>query len=202
MGGRIVASPSRVAPGVVIASVTRSQAMCSRQVVALSLLFAALALASVAASGAEQQPIAPQRLVPILPAPPEHWCAEQVNVETASPRPGETQSMASRSYARTWVAGQPSVDVAIRDAGPSEVARAALRAEIDHDCARLGDDCHRVEGDRPGHLADLKESQASELSIVVGDRFVVQMWGASVPASTLEEWLKRMPLDRLEALGR
>lgn len=143
--------------------------------------------------------ISAARFTELLPAPPKGWWAEQANIESSLVDDrGHWQSMASRSYAKSWASSSPSVDVSIRvDWG----AASTLKDEFDATCAGFGAACKPVTlALGSGHEIEVEASKSTEIAILVEPGLAVQARGHHVTPAELRGWVEQLPADRLRKL--
>ena len=156
----------------------------------------------------EMKPVEPVKfdvLIPFLPAP-EGWKAEEAKGSTSAM--GEWKiTVVSNRYQRGGGEADPppplqSVEVEITDGGfaPMVYAPFKMMSQFSNESTEGYQKGVTVDGGHPGFETWQKASKSSELTVLLANRFLVQLKGDQVEAATLREWLGTMKLGELASL--
>ena len=167
----------------------------------------ALVILGLAATALAAQPRSPAELRRLLPPVPAGWGAEEPSAHVIE-SPSGTVVEASRSYwlgpgprattASDDVAGRASVDVLVWDRGESGDALVPwILPETDPSVPEQGTVSGIEHGGQPGYALDVPAHHASELGLLVRDRFVVRLRAAGLGAQELRGWLEKVNVDEL-----
>jgi hypothetical protein len=154
---------------------------------------------------AEETPKTPDvihfsKLIPLLPAPPEGWIAEEPNGAT-SEAGGFKISTAGRSYRQGDSDDAPTASITILDSAASKEYQQATLAgwEFSNETTEGYDKAVNIDGMR-GFEHYENETKSGMLWVLVANRYFVQIECSRLDPKELHAWLKRMDLKKLAAL--
>jgi hypothetical protein len=186
-------------------SSARVRLLCSATLV---LLFALTCAAQPPPPGEESTPkpaaagdvVDYTKLLPILPAPPEGWKAEEA--EGSTDDMGESQiSTVHRDYSKGETADAPTTSISILDsvASPEYVELTTAGWTRSETTPEGYTKSVTIEG-MPGFETFENDGKHGTLWLLVAKRYFLQIETTAQDPAALQEWLKRIDLKKLAAI--
>jgi hypothetical protein len=144
-------------------------------------------------------PVKFDKLLPYLPASCDCQAGEAKGSTTAMP--GYKMTVVSNRY---QCAGEPqgSIDVDITDGGYAQMVTAPFQmmSQMSTETTEGYQKGVTID-DHPGYATWNKASRYSELTVLVGNRFLVALKGSNIDPETLQKCLETIDLDELADLS-
>lgn len=160
----------------------------------------------VGAVGAQNEPILVpdaidyQKLLPILPEPPQGWAADKAEGSTEDVG-GFRITNVHRDYHKGEGAKVPTAAISILDsvANPDYVNATTAAWNNNNESGEGYGKSVTIDGN-PGFEAFEKESNHSTLWVMIANRYFVQIELQDQDPKELQEWVKRVDLKKLAAI--
>jgi hypothetical protein len=178
-----------------------------RSTVSASLLsLATLLFAGIGALYAQNEPILVpdavdyQKLIPILPEPPQGWVADKAEGSTEDVG-GFRITNVHRDYHKGEGDKAPTAAISILDsvANPDYVNATTAAWNNNSETSEGYGKSVTIDGN-PGFEAFEKESRHSTLWVMIANRYFVQIELQAQDPKELQEWVKRVDLKKLAAI--
>ncbi len=138
-----------------------------------------------------------QKLLPVLPEPPEGWKAD--DAEGSTEDLGESQiSSAHRDYTKGEIGDAPTTSISILDSvtSPEYVEATTAGWKLNETTAEGFTKSLSIDG-YPGFETFENDEKHGTLWLLVAKRYFLQIETMGQDAAALEEWLKRVDLKKL-----
>jgi len=141
-----------------------------------------------------------QKLLPILPQPPQGWTADKAEGSTEDVG-GFRITNAHRDYHKGEGENAPSAAISILDsvANPDYVSATTAAWNSNSETNEGYGKSVTIDGN-PGFEAFEKESKHATLWLMIANRFFVQIELQNQDPKELQEWIKRVDLKKLAAI--
>jgi hypothetical protein len=167
---------------------------------------AALIISGIGAVHAQNEPILVpdaidyQKLLPILPNPPQGWAADKAEGSTEDVG-GFKITNVHRDYHKGEGDKAPTAAISILDsvANPDYVNATTAAWNSNNETSEGYGKSVTIEGN-PGFEAFEKESKHATLWVMIANRYFVQIELQEQDPKELQEWVKRVDLKKLAAI--
>jgi len=169
-------------------------------------LLAAVITVGIGVARAQNEPILVpdaidyQKLLPILPDPPQGWVADKAEGSTEDVG-GFRITNVHRDYHKGQGDKAPSAAISILDsvANPDYVNATTTAWKSNNETSEGYGKSVTIEGN-PGFEAFEKESKHATLWVMIANRYFVQIELQDQDPKELQEWVKRIDLKKLTAI--
>ena len=141
-----------------------------------------------------------QKLVPILPEPPQGWTADKAEGSTEDAG-GFRITNVHRDYHKGEGEKAPTAAISILDsvANPDYVSATTAAWKSNSETSEGYGKSVTIDGN-PGFEAFEKESKHATLWVMIANRYFVQIELQNQDPKELQEWIKRIELKKLAAI--
>src|SRR6266404_5699207 len=141
-----------------------------------------------------------QKLLPILPEPPQGWTADKAEGSTEDVG-GFRITNVHRDYRKGEGENAPSAAISILDsvANPDYVSATTEAWKSNSDTSEGYAKSVNIDG-KPGFETFEKDTKHAALWVMIADRYFVQVELQNQDPSELQEWIKRIDLKKLAAI--
>jgi len=172
-------------------------ALCMNLLRALAILALAGAIAAYAQDPSSIAVVDFSKLLPLLPEPPTGWTAEKAEGSTDDSS-GAALSTAHRDYKKGEADNAPITSISILDsAGNPDYVATTTAAWKESSSTDEGYAKPVTIDGNPGFETYENEGKHGTLSVMVANRYLVQIEAQGQDAKDLQEWIKRVDLKKL-----
>jgi hypothetical protein len=140
------------------------------------------------------------KLLPLLPEPPAGWAAEKAEGSTDDAS-GAALTTAHRDYKKGEADNAPITSISILDSAgnPDYVATTTAAWKESSSTGEGYAKPVAIDGN-PGYETYENEGKHGTLSVMVANRYLVQIESQGQEAKELQEWIKRVDLKKLAGI--